>query len=966
MNVDKLFSYLGKEDSIAPDRLLSVIEEAKTFTEKESTLETTSKELEFFAERSRGSELEESITSGLLDYSQPETEVETGYEDKGVISEEPTQERDEIEEMLSVFDNPLPTYEEIKNLTIPDFIKEAQEQIVSSKEEVKVSEVPEIPEIQPTFTEVSKIQETVGNIEDIDLLKDFKIGEIEERQQELSTEDLESIMGISEVTTSVAAPTPEISFAPEEEQIEEKVFEFPRVGGTEEGIFGVEEERGFEFPSESEERIVFGEEPVSEEVESIVRGIENAEKISFEQPLEDFFEGLPQTAEPEPFEKITQVSPEERIYSEEFEEKLTQTQLKQPEYVQKAPPIEAEPEGISDADAIKAISLLKKYPSDIRRAVKELIENGIMSEKQANELLSFILNNPTDDELRSYLKQIAPFYRFEPAAGRRVIMAAKKSKTEEALEKILKRSVIVFAAAGIIAIVGFIVFTTVSRNIYSENLYNRGLNLIDAGYYDEAESLFNRAEEIGGRKIEWYNTYALRYLYNNVPERAVDKLEKALKIWPYDYRTSLNYVEALTRLPTPDFNKALKYSEEFRRVEDNSFRSIDLNAQVYIKMGDYYKAKSYYRDAEILYMKYLKAKDNKHIPSLFRLIPIYIRLDDKNKVDEIYDYIKKLDEKAVSEQVGIELSRYYIDKNDLARAKNVLFELSTINSKDPDFYYEFARYLFKNENYRESLKNLKISTTLNPKHAKSYVLIGNIEYLLRNKTSAIENYKRAIEIDPLQKEAYFKLGDIFYQENDFTTALGYYLEGLKIGEPEDVEYLSSINYNIAKIYYNNGMLSEALKYLSYSYIRDPQNPLLSQFIGNIYLELGKPDLALVQYNKSIDGYLKILETIPSLNPKLERHREIASFLIRTYNNQGVAYIQLKGNDNIRNAMLSWWEAKNYAEKINSVYPNAEYNLKLVLHPTMTKLRNFSFDKEIPNSIPEYIKDKKVKVINKLE
>lgn len=245
-------------------------------------------------------------------------------------------------------------------------------------------------------------------------------------------------------------------------------------------------------------------------------------------------------------------------------------------------------------------------------------------------------------------------------------------------------------------------------------------------------------------------------------------------------------------------------------------------------------------------------------------------------------------------------------------------------------------------------------------------MIGNIEYLLRNKTSAIENYKRAIEIDPLQKEAYFKLGDIFYQENDFTTALGYYLEGLKIGEPEDVEYLSSINYNIAKIYYNNGMLSEALKYLSYSYIRDPQNPLLSQFIGNIYLELGKPDLALVQYNKSIDGYLKILETIPSLNPKLERHREIASFLIRTYNNQGVAYIQLKGNDNIRNAMLSWWEAKNYAEKINSVYPNAEYNLKLVLHPTMTKLRNFSFDKEIPNSIPEYIKDKKVKVINKLE
>lgn len=951
MNIDKLFAYLGKEDSITPDRLLSVIEEAKTSAEEETKLETSLRGLESSTERTKGFEIGESITSEL-DYGQFKPEIETRYEDTGAISEEPTQEKDEIEEMLSLFDKPLPTYEEIKNLTIPDFIKEAQQNIAQTKEETVVPDFPKPVEVQQAFVEPSKVQETVDTVEAFDLLKDFRIGEVEEKQQELQTEDLESILGVSEATTSKEEITiPETSFSLEKEGFG---FEFPLEGQT--------EEKGFEFPLESEERIVFGEEPPSEEVESIIKGIESAEEVSLEQPLEEFFEEpfKAETLEPEPFDRVTQVTPEERIYPKEFQEKPTiyqkPSQSKQPEHIQEAPLPETKTEIISDADAFKAISLLKKYPSDIRRAVKELIENGIISEKQVNELLSFILNSPSDDELRNYLKQIAPFYRFEPvAAGRRVIIAAKKSKTEEALEKVLKKSVIVFVAAGVLAFIGFIVFTTVSRHMYSENLYNRGLNLIDGGYYDEAERLFNRAEEIGGRKIEWYNTYALRYLYNNAPERAVEKLEKALKIWPYDYRTSLNYVEALTKLPTPDFNKALKYSEEFRRVEDNSFRSIDLNAQVYIKMGDYYKSKSYYKDAEILYMKYLKAKDNKHISSLFRLISIYIRLDDKNKVDEIYDYIKKLDEKAVSEQVGIELSRYYIDKNDLARAKKVLFELSTINPKDPDFYYELARYLFKNENYRESLKNLKISTTLNPKHAKSYVLIGNIQYLLRNKSAAIENYKKAIEIDPLQKEAYFKLGDIFYQDNDLTTALGYYLEGLKIGEPESVEYLSSINYNIAKIYYDNGMLTEALKYLSYSYTRNPQNPLLSQFIGNIYLELGKPDLAIVQYNKSIEGYLKILERIPSLNPKLQRHREIASFLIRTYNNQGVAYIQLRGDDNIRNAMLSWWEAKNYAEKINSVYPNAEYNLKLVLHPTMTKLRNFSFDREIPKSIPDYIK-----------
>ncbi len=947
MDIEKIFGFLGNENTATPQKILSVIEEAKSF----SGISQSEESEEVFNEDSF---------------------VDTTPVQETTVSEEDT----EIEEFLSIFDGPLPTYDGIKQLTIPDIMK---------------SSVSEAPSFEGELGMVSAPTETESfgkEGEDIaDLLKDFKVGGFEEEYTKtFSTEDLESL--VEKEPIDVSKPTFEEQISKEEpigfgegkfEEVEPEIPDFSFVGGEEFGetssqevggfseeLFKFESQESFSVPTESKEEVFEGggfevsfEEPQYSQVEEIVRGMEEAESPEeevFEQPLQEFSEepiqsfGVSEQVETqgEEFENFVKVSEQERIYDTKptYKEEAS-------EYVKQQ---SVKTEEISDADATRAISLLRAYPYEIRKAVKDLIENNILSEGQINSLLKYVLSNPSSEQLKNYIKSIAPFYRFaeEGAGHRRVIYAAQKSKAEEAFEKVLRGSVLAVVGIGIIAIVGFIVFNTVSRNIYSENLYEKGLKLIDSGYYDEAENNFRRAEEIGGRKKEWYRKYALRYVYNNQPERAVKKLEDALKIWNYDYGLSLDYVDSLTKLPQPDFNKALKYSEEFRRVENNSFRGIDLNAQVYVKMGDYYKSKIHYKDAEVLYLKYLKSQDNKHIPSLFRLISIYIRLDNKEKVDELYDYIKRLNEKAVSEVVGIEMARYYIDKNDLSRAKKVLFEVYTIKPKDPDFYYEFARYFIKNENYREAVKNLRIALSLNSKHSKSYVLLGDIDYLTKNKSSAIENYKKALEIDPSLKEPYFKLGDIFYEDEEYNTALGYYLEGLRLGEPEDLDYLSKVNYNIARIYYRNSMLNESLRYLSASYVRGTYNPLISHFMGNIYLELGKPDMALVQYNKSIEAYNKIMEKIKVIDPKILRHRELVSFLIRSYNNQGVAYILIGGQNGVKNAMLSWWEAKNYAEKINSVYPNAEYNLKLVLHPTMTKYRNFSIDREIPDSIPSYI------------
>ena len=931
MDFEKFFSFLGKENTTTPEKLKAIMDEAKLGLSSSSP----------------GVDLEESPKIDL-------DELERNYEEKSAVKSQSDFESEhkasevesatagevsEIDKILSEFDNPLPTYEEMKKLTLPEGTFE------EGKE--KTEEVPESHELSgeefaTTEKPEEEVKEGVGGEDLSSLIGEFKV-EGPQESVEVSLDKIGEFFG-----GAAEGEGEEKGGIPSAKEKSEESF-FAETTPTPSESKGVEE---FVFPTEegkSEESFSFGE----GETEEFIKGMESAEEIETpeEVPIESFSEEVSFGEVPKetPPEEVT--FPEE-VKSEEvaFEEKVTPSEGGRYESTEA---YVSEVEELPSSDYIRALEILKGYPPQIRKAVKDLIKNGLISESQVNTLFKSILSNPSVQEIENLILSLAPFYRFEEVPSRKVIVAAERSKVDEFFEKAFKKTVVVGVVVGVLSIVGIIVFNAVSRYIYSDNLYKKGLVLIDSSYYEEAENLFKRAESVSGRDKYWYNTYAKRYIYNNAPDWAVNKLETALKYWPYDYETSLNYVDALLKLDPPNFDKALQYSQDFRRAMGDSFKGIDLNAQVYVKYGDYTKNPEYYREAERLYMKFLKAKDNKHISSLFRLVSIYTRLDDKSKVDEIYNYIRAIDKKAIVEDVEVELARYYIDKDDLSMAKKVLFELSTISPKNPDFYYEFARYLYKMENFSESKKKLLEALKINPKHAKSYALMGDIALLSGKDPEAIENYQKSLSFDPDLVEPYYKLGDIFYNKDDFTTALGYYLSGLSKGEVEDKKYFSEVNYRIAKIYYMNGVNSESIKYLSRAYVLDPYNPLISQFMGNIYLEMKKPDLALVQFSKSIDVYTKILDSIKVINPKIVRHLEIVSLAARAYNNMGVSYVMMgRTEDNIKDAVLKWEEARVLAQNINTEYPIAKYNINLVMHPVMSKYSNFVVDKDLPKSIPE--------------
>ncbi len=961
---EKLFSYLGRESNASPEKIISVINSAKSGE--------VSFEEEVIPQEREMVSTPDFFTTSVEEEISPMTKT---FEEISKVSETSFSEEDEI---LSIFDNPFPTYNEILELTIPEFIKKQLEEVQKTPEtpEKSLEAAFEMPEEEISAAQPEEVTEVSEDV--------FKLlGSFETEPITLEKEPFVEAKEVSFEEEQVKENFEPFELVGKPEEVEEtftlegETGEYITESETEEISKGIEESEVFSF---AETEVPFGESEIpgellgseSSEIEKISRGFEESEEFSFEQPIEEFEETIGTGSEKfqkeveqpfykEAFQFEEPIGKEEEFYQPKPESKAVFEEKTEYREIPETRVSPRRTEEISEEEVYAVIEKLKSYPFHLRKAVKDIIKNELTSERGIKELFDYIYQGPSPKDLESYINKLVPFYRFEKAeerkeAGRKVIIAAERSKLDEFLEKALKKSVIFAGALVVLVGVGFFVVTTIGRNLYSNNLYEKGLRLIDTGYYDEAEENFKRAQDISGPKLEWYNKYAERYMMNRVPERAVTKLEEGLKFFPYDYKVSLNYVKALTSLDPPEYEKALSYAKEFKQKEQGSFRSIDIEGQLYINWGDTVKDKSKYFDAERIYMKFLKSKDNKHLGALFRLIPIYIRLDEKGKVDEIYDYIRNLNPKAVVEDAEIELAGYYINKKDLARAKKVLEDLQEIRSQKADYYYEMARFMNENLSYSKALEFAMKAVKANPKHYKAYSLIGDLKYYSKDILSAKENYLKSIQIEPNYQYPYLKMGHILYSEDKLNEALPYYTKALEIGEIESEEDLLKLSYNLARIYYKNRMLNEALKYLSYYYLRNYDHPVISYFMGNIYLEVGKVDLAIVQYNKVISSYNKILEKIPYIDPKIVRHQELISLLISTYNNLGVSYgIISKDEETIKKALMNFWEAKNYAEKLNAIYPPAEYNIKLVLHPVMNKYRNFEMDKNIPKEVPDSIK-----------
>ncbi|UZR98759.1 tetratricopeptide repeat protein [Chondrinema litorale] len=145
----------------------------------------------------------------------------------------------------------------------------------------------------------------------------------------------------------------------------------------------------------------------------------------------------------------------------------------------------------------------------------------------------------------------------------------------------------------------------------------------------------------------------------------------------------------------------------------------------------------------------------------------------------------------------------------------------------------------------EAKANYEKCLEIDPNLSIAYFNLG----LLLNKAepeNAKTNYEKAIALDPNRVDSYLGLGNIYFDKNDFSKAREQYLKCIEL----------DANYDLA--YFNVGLTYENRDNSKAKYYYEKTISINSSFtyalngLGNIYLEEGNLEEAIVKYEKCIE------------------------------------------------------------------------------------------------------------------
>ncbi len=652
-------------------------------------------------------------------------------------------------------------------------------------------------------------------------------------------------------------------------------------------------------------------------------------------------------------------------------------------------------------EALKIRDKINKISDpNLRKKVRQIILESKIPQDKLTQLISMLLNDENESRIRaiadSYMpdssvrKREAPRER-RPVAGRRVIYTEEAKRAREFRRELTGATryffaFIIFIIALVISI-WQLVWIPFTANLH----YNKGISYFKVQDYNAVEQEFEagkRLEDtrIGGPDLNWNSIYASNYIAQRQFDRARKKYEDALQYNPYDINTVYNYADFDKNvIYPPKFEDSLKlYGRLTNRWPDN-FQYMDKIGLTEIQWGDRTGDTNHYLDANNLYENYVSKPGHiRHVDSYYRLLDVALRVTNTERIDTLYDTIDHYNKNAVNVHTLTDLARYYIDNRRLDRAKLVFEKMMPVNPNYDEAYYEHGRYLALNMDYYRAMSEVSNAILRNPKNGKAYNLLGEIYnvYAGAGETNsvvqAIKQFENAIQYSPDYYKPYANLGHIyFYNMLNFENpdeALNksfQYYKAAQLLLPQDKKD-DLLYYNLGWLYYKFNDYADSFNSFARLYINDPHNPILSYNLGNIYFHENNFSFAKIEYDKAIEYYRAIADKIGYINPDLDRHKEIYGQLARCYNNRGVTFAVMAkkygkaGSEFEQNALLDFYRAKDYANKINVIYNFAEYNIKYVVNRSIKKTGP-AIDNELVKrtSLQRYTEEYRVKMISNI-
>ncbi|SFB68590.1 hypothetical protein SAMN02745150_00192 [Brevinema andersonii] len=639
---------------------------------------------------------------------------------------------------------------------------------------------------------------------------------------------------------------------------------------------------------------------------------------------------------------------------------------------------------------------------DLRFELRNIILEPQFHKEYFDELVSLLLTDAEETKIKQFLdkhlerldNESIPLSSISETS-RSTFFADDVESFEHFKEDFSKAVKKIVLIAVIFITFGIASWTFIAQPVRVENLYKKGLLAVQETRFTEGESLFNQAQQTAGKpSLKWNLKFASVYAAKNMIQLAEIKYKNALIIEPKNIAAAKQAADFYTNLTPPDFSAAINIFNKLSSIYPNNFEVWDYYGGLYmakaeaIRNDQAIQTEIYYQAADI-YKNFI-LNNLKNIAPYYRMIDIYIKTDNIQKVKEIYNIVEQLHPKFLNLDVLTKLLAYYIDRRELADAEKIFrlvipfvdrniqkmpaFQKSLqqhynippnkVSNILSDTYYEFARYNILSSDIPKATKLLTNSIKLNVKNAKSYNLLGEAVLITPSipdrLTQAKNLFDQALSIEPLSYRPHINLGHLYFywdkesgnSSQSLNTALFHYRTAKALMPVKVKDFL--LNYNLGWLEYYNKNFQDTLTLWSDIYKEEPGNPTLSYALGSVLYQVNNPRLSQVEFQKAANTYQNLMQNIlvPELNNK--RHVEIYTQYAKARNNLGVINVNYAKANQARalffekEALLNFYAAKDAADRINIIYNYVEYNILVLSHQNIRN-RTVEFDNEIPKN-----------------
>lgn len=639
---------------------------------------------------------------------------------------------------------------------------------------------------------------------------------------------------------------------------------------------------------------------------------------------------------------------------------------------------------------------------DLRFELRNIILEPQFHKEYFDELVSLLLTDTEEAKIKQFLdkhlekldNESIPLSSVSETS--RSTFFADDVESFEHFKEDFSKAVKKIALIAIIFItLGTALWTFIAQPVRVENLYKKGLTAVQETRFTEGESLFNQAQQTAGKpSLKWNLKFASVYAAKNMIQLAEIKYKNALIIEPKNIAAAKQAADFYTNLTPPDFSAAINIFNKLSSIYPNNFEVWDYYGGLYMAKAEAVsnnqevQTEIYYQAADI-YKNFI-LNNLKNIAPYYRMIDIYIKTDNIQKVKEIYNIVEQLNPRFLNLDVLTKLLAYYIDRRELTDAEKIFRRVIPFVDKNiqkmpafqkalrqhynipqnqvsnilSDTYYEFARYNMLSSDIPKATKLLTNSIKLNVSNSKSYNLLGEAVLITPSIPDRLVQAKslfdQALSIEPLSYRPHINLGHLYFywdkesgnSAQSLNTALFHYRTAKALMPAKVKDFL--LNYNLGWLEYYNKNFQDTLTLWSDIYKEEPGNPTLSYALGSVLYQVNNPRLAQVEFQKAANTYQNLMQNIPVPELNNKRHMEIYTQYAKARNNLGVINVNYAKANQARTlffekeALLNFYAAKDAADRINIIYNYAEYNILVLSHQNIRN-RTVEFDNEIPKN-----------------